>query len=246
MARTIPAVGLASALVQTIVFSINTLRKDHTVYQPNDAISTPVENAAFLQDIIHNLYRLVDLIDQSELKKLHDATRGDKKAKKLSEPAQQLLKLVDQTKELSQALIDALIAAQANGSFGDPQWATARDALTNGVWKNGDVKSSKKKFRALRRELDTALHMAMRQFLDQAKESGLPVFSEDEGVKLHHLEAWQKEALDAIQVNDWKSGRKKHVDEFAKQVDKLIVAEQLEHFCEMVFKLLWLKSGMRG
>jgi hypothetical protein len=234
MVRPIPAVGLASALVQTIDFSINTLRKDHPIFQPSDASSTPVENAAFLQNIINNLYRLIDLIDTSELKKLHD-DKNNKNAKKLSEAAQQLLKHSEQVKELTTPLIDALIAAQEKGKFGDPRWPTARDALMNGVWKKGDVTGAKKKFRALRREIDTSLLLAMRQYLDQSIETGLAFFSNDEGV---HWEKWQNETLDAVHSNNWKSGKKKNVEEFSKLVDKLVEAEKEAHFREKTFELL--------
>jgi hypothetical protein len=234
MVRPIPAVGLASALVQTIDFSINTLRKDHPIFQPSDASSTPVENAAFLQNIIHNLYRLIDLIDTSELKKLHD-DKNNKNAKKLSEAAQQLLKHSEQVKELTTPLIDALIAAQEKGKFGDPRWPTARDALINGVWKKGDVTGAKKKLRALRREIDTSLLLAMRQYLDQSIETGLAFFSNDEGV---HWEKWQNETLDAVHSNNWKSGKKKNVEEFSKLVDSLVEAEKEAHFREKTFELL--------
>ncbi|KAF1845633.1 uncharacterized protein K460DRAFT_377005 [Cucurbitaria berberidis CBS 394.84] len=242
MVRPIPAVGLASALVQIIDFTINTLRKDHPIFQPSDPSTTPVENAAFLQDLVQNLYRLIDLIDQSELKKIHDEKSANKAAKKLSEAAQQLLKLSDQTKELTTSLIDALIAAQTRGSFGDPRWGTAREALTNGVWKQGDVTGAKKKFRALRREVETALLLALRQYLDQSAESGLPVFTAEDSGRLHHWEKWQNTALDAIHANDWKHNKKKNVEEFSKQVDTLIQAEKEAHFCETMFKLLWFEE----
>jgi hypothetical protein len=243
MVRPIPAVGLASALVQIIDFSINTLRKDHPIFQPSDASTPPVENAAFLQNLIDNLYRLTDLIDQSELKKLQqEKTAAKVKGAKLSEAATQLIKLSDLTKETTHPLIDALIAAQAKGSFGDPKWGTAREALTNGVWKNSEVKSAKKKLRTLRREVETALLLAMRQYLDQSAESGLPVFTAEDSGRLHHWEKWQNAALDAIHSHDWKSSKKKNVEEFSKIVDELVVAENEVFFSESIFKLLWFEE----
>ena len=242
MVRPIPAVGLASALAQIIDCSINSLRKDHPICQPTDPSTPPVENAAFLQDLIHNLYRLTDLIDQSELKRIHGEKTANKAAKKLSEAAQQLLKLSDLTKELTNPLIDALIAAQTKGTFGDPRWGTAREALMNGVWKKGDVTGAKKKFRALRREVDTALLLAMRQYLDQSAESGLPVFTAEDTGRMHHWEKWQNTALDAIHANDWKHNKKKNVEEFSKQVDQLVQAEKEAYFYETVFKLLWFEE----
>jgi hypothetical protein len=236
--KPIPAVGLSSALVQIIDFSINILRKDHPIYRPSEA-TTPVENVTVLQDIINNLYRLTDIIDKSELKKLHDAKTEQKKAAKLSEAAQQLMKHSEQVKELVEGLRDALISAQARGIADDPQWATARDALTNGVWKKKDVTGAKKKLRSLRREIDTSLLLALRQYLDQSAETGLPVFAQDDAeVALRHWEKWQNDALDSIHANDWKPNKKKNVDEFAKIVDGLITAENEAHFCEEVFRCL--------
>ncbi|KAF1943450.1 hypothetical protein EJ02DRAFT_510967 [Clathrospora elynae] len=246
MTKPIPAVGLASALIQTIAFSIQTLRKDHPIAQPTDPSTPPVESAAFLQDIIHNLFRLTDLIETSELKTLHDEKSG-RAAKKLSEPAQQLLKHAEVlVKELTNPLILALIAAQENGKSGDGQWGSAREALMlsgGGVWKKGDVTGAKKKFRALRKDVDTSLLLAMGQYLDQSAETGLPVFSSEEnGVGVRHWERWQNEALDLIHAHKWKSSKKKNVEEFSKVVDKLVVAEQETVFLETVFKRLWFEE----
>jgi nucleoside-triphosphatase THEP1 len=241
--RPIPAVGLASALVQIIEFGINVLRKDHPIHQPTNESATTVENAAVLQNIIDTFYRLTDLIAQSELKKLHDEKSEQKKSAKLSEAAQQLLKHSDQVKELVESLRDALISAQARGSVGDARWPTARDALMNGVWKKKDVTGHKKKFRALRREIDTSLLLALRQYLDQSAETGLPVFAEDgQDGKLRHWEKWQNEALDSIHANQWKPNKKKNVEEFSKIVNKLIVLENEAHFRDSIFRLLWFEQ----
>jgi hypothetical protein len=236
--RPIPAVGLASALVQVVDFSINTLRKDHGIYRSGDDI-TPADNATVLQDIVNNLYRLTDLIDQSELKKIQDEKSGQKKgAAKLSEAAQQLLKHSEQVKELVEGLRDALIAAQAKGAPPDDKlWPTARDALLNGTWKKKDVTNTKKKLRAMRREVDTSLLLALRQYLDNSVETGLPVFAQDHA-SASHWEKWQNAALDAIHTNEWRPNKKKSIDDFAKIVDELVVAENEAYFCDQVFKLL--------
>ena len=156
--RPIPALGLASANIQILDFAIKCLQKQNQIYQPSGSESTPVvENAQVLQKIVNNLYRLTDAIDNSELKRLSDASQS-----KLSEPAQQLLKISEETKELTGPLIDALIVTQAKGSFGDPRWGTAREALCNGVWKERDVTGLKKKLRAVRKEVDVTLLLALR------------------------------------------------------------------------------------
>jgi hypothetical protein len=241
--RPIPAVGLASALVQIIDYSINVLRKDHLIYRPSDAPTTPIENEAVLQDIIDNLYRLTDIIDQSELKKLYNEKNEQKKSAKLSEAAQQLLKYSEQVKELVEGLQDALIAVKTRGSPDDPQWPTARDALTNGVWKKKDVTGSKKKLRALRKEVDTSLLIALRQYLDQSAETGLPVFAQDNAdVALRHWEKWQNDALDSIHASDWKPNKKKNVEEFSKIVDQLVAVENEAHFYEEIFKELYFEE----
>lgn len=253
MVKSLPAVGLASALVQIIDSGINILRKDHVIYQPSttttntassptsNSNNTPVENAAFLQSLIHNHYRLLDLIDQAELKKLHDdkiASKNKSTGAKLSEAALALVKLVEPVKEHTNQIIDYMIAAQARLSFGDPRFGTAREALMNGVMKKGDVTGTKKKLRALRRDVDAGLLLAMRQYLDQSAESGLPVFTAEDGGRLHHWEKWQNGALDKIHASDWKAGKKKHVEEFGKVVDELVLAEKENVFCENIFNLL--------
>lgn len=231
--KPIPAVGLASAIVQILDFSINVLCKDNAIFQPAEAHATPVENAAVLQDIIDNLFRLSDAIEESELKKL-----SNDKAAKLSEAAQQILRISEEAQEATSPLIDALIAAQARGSFGDPQWPTARDALLHSVWKKKQITDLKKKIYTIRKDVDTALLLALRNYLDQSAEAGLSIFIEDDG-RLRHCEKWQNEALDAIHTNDWKpdwkSKGKKDLEEFTKLVDKLVAAENEAHFCAEIF-----------
>jgi hypothetical protein len=240
MTKPIPAVGLSSALVQIIDFSINVLRKDHPIYQPaDDSPTTPTENKVVLQDIIHNLYRLTDLVDQSELKKLQGDKSEKRKSARLSEAAQQLLKHSEEVKELVDGIRDALISAQARGTAEESKWPTAREALMNGVWKKKDVTSTKKKLRTLRRGIDTSLLLALRQYLDQSAETGLQVFAQDNSdVTLSHWERWQNDALDSIHANDWQPNKKKNVEEFAKIVDTLVKEEKEAHFCEAVFRTL--------
>jgi hypothetical protein len=239
----IAAVRLASALVQVLDFSINTLRKEHAIYQPTNDIS-PVDNATILQDIVNTLYRLTDVVDQSDLKKQQDDKPGQKKNAKPGEAAQQLIKQSEQVKELVEGLRDAFIAAQALESPDGTIWPTARDALLNGAWKKKDITSAKKKLRALRRDVDTTLLLALRQHLDQDAKAGLPVSPQDDSdASLGHLEKWQNEALDAINTNDWKPNRKKNVEDFVTIVDKLITAENEAHFCEETFKLLWFDES---
>ncbi|KAJ4317890.1 hypothetical protein N0V94_004720 [Neodidymelliopsis sp. IMI 364377] len=233
--RPIPAVGLASALLQLLSFAIQCLQKQNQIYQPSDPRSpiAVVENAQVLQKIVDNLYRLTDAVDHAELQKLKEGSKS-----KLSEPAQQLLKISEETKELTAPLIDALLQTQAKGAFGDPRWGTAREALcTSGVWKERDVTGLKKKLRAVRKEVDVALLLALRQYLDQSAETGLPVFSEG-GPRMPHWEKWQNEALDAVHENEWRPKSKKNVEEFSKQVDKLIEAASEAHFCDEMFARL--------
>lgn len=75
-----------------------------------------------------------------------------------------------------------------------------------------------------------------RQYLDQSAETGLPVFSE-EGSRVY-WEMWQNESLDMVHANEWKSKNKKHVEEFSKQVDRLISAANESYFCEQIFERL--------
>ncbi|KAF3005746.1 hypothetical protein E8E13_006728 [Curvularia kusanoi] len=228
--RPIPAVGLAAALLLLVDFAIKCLQKQNTIFQPAD-VAAIVENPAVLQKIIDNLFRLQDAVGNAELRRLSEKSRS-----KLSEPALLLLKISDETRDLIPPLVDALIATQAKGSYGDPRWATAREALCHAVWKERDVTGLKKKLRAVRREVDVALLLALRQYLDQSAETGLPVFSE-EGSRVY-WETWQNEALDAVHANEWKPKNKKHVEEFSQQVDRLISAANEAYFCERIFERL--------
>ncbi|KAF3044647.1 hypothetical protein E8E12_007194 [Didymella heteroderae] len=229
-----PAVGLAQGILLLVDFSIKVLQKQTLIFTPSDATASPVEqNAHVLQVIVDTLFRLTDAIEQAELKRLGEGSKS-----KLSEPAQNLLKISDEAKELTGPLIEALLATQKKGSFGDPRWSTAREALcASGVWKERDVTGLKKKLRALRREVDVALLLALRQYLDQSAETGLPVFSET-GPHTPHWEKWQNEALDAVHVNEWKPKSKKNVEDFSKQVDSLIMAANEAHFCDQIFTRL--------
>jgi hypothetical protein len=55
---------------------------------------------------------------------------------------------------------------------------------------------------------------------------------------MQYWEKWQNEALDAVHTNEWKPKSKKHVEEFAKQVDKLIQTANEAHFCDEMFSRL--------
>lgn len=156
--RPIPAVGLATALLLLVDFAIKCLQKQNALYQPAEGgAAAIVENAAVLQKIIDGLCRLQDAVGNADLRKLSEKSRA-----KLSEPALLLLKISEETRELVPPLVEALRAAQAKGSYGDPRWGTAREALCNAVWKERDVTGLKKKLRAVRKEVDVALLLALR------------------------------------------------------------------------------------
>lgn len=232
--KIMPAVGLAQSILLLVDFSIKVLQKQTLIFTPSDANASPAEqNAHVLQVIVDTLFRLTDAVEQAELKRLGEGSKS-----KLSEPAQNLLKISEEAKELTAPLIEALLQTQKKGSFGDPRWSTAREALcASGVWKERDVTGLKKKLRALRKEVDVALLLALRQYLDQSAETGLPVFSET-GPHTPHWEKWQNEALDAVHANEWKPKSKKAVEEFSQQVDSLITAANEAHFCNGIFARL--------
>jgi hypothetical protein len=151
--KPLPAVGLASAIIQIVDFSIKITQKEHKIYQP--AEGSIVENHAVLQAVAHNLFRLSLKLDQNDLSRLASEKRG-----KLSEPAEMLLKLADDAKELTAPLTDAVLQAQAHGTFGDPKWQTVREALST-IWKKKDITGIKKKLKNVRKEVETALLIAL-------------------------------------------------------------------------------------
>ncbi|KAF2117082.1 hypothetical protein BDV96DRAFT_490389 [Lophiotrema nucula] len=230
--KPLPAVGLASSILQIVDFGIKITSKEHKIYQPTE--SQAVENHAVLQAIVDYLFRLGTELDQNDLKRLS----ADSKSPKLSEAALQLLKLSDLAKEHNTTLIEGILQAQARGSYGDPKWQTGREALMS-VWKKKDVKALKKKLQELKKEVDTALLIALRQYLDQSAETGLPVFSDDNAPGIHHTEKWQNEAMDAIHVNDWKPKSKKNVEEFSKHTQSLVLVESEARFAKDIFGKLY-------
>ncbi|KAF2732565.1 hypothetical protein EJ04DRAFT_469981 [Polyplosphaeria fusca] len=229
--KSLPAVGLASSILQIIDFGVKITQKDHKLFHPSEGES--VENHVVLQCIANHLNALSSELDENDLKKL----TAEKKGPKLSEAAAQLLKLSDETKEQTTALIDAVLQAQSRGSYSDPKWQTGREALLS-AWKKKDLKTLKKKLKQIRKEVDTSLLVALRQYLDQSAETGLPVFSEDTP-HLHHVEKWQNSAMDAVHTNKWKPNKKKDVEEFHKHTDALVLAETEARFAQETFAKLY-------
>ncbi|KAF1997134.1 hypothetical protein P154DRAFT_622732 [Amniculicola lignicola CBS 123094] len=229
--KPLPAVGLASSTLQLSDFAIKILSKEHKLFQPTES-ETP-ENHVVLQDIANHFYRLISELDRNDLKKL----TADPKRPKLSEAAEQLLKLSDEIKELTTPLIDSVLQAQARGSFGDPKWQTGREALLS-VQKKKDISALKKKLKHVSVEVNTSLLLALRQYLEQSAETGLPVFSDDDAPHVHPRERWQNQAMDMIHENSWKPKNKKNVEEFSKLVETLIQSENEARFRSDLFAKL--------
>lgn len=153
--KALPAVGLASSIIQIVDFAVRITKKENTIYQPADG--QIVSNTGVLQNVASNLYRLSLRLDENDLKKLST----DAKRPKLSEAAEQMLKVGEETKELTTTLIDAVLQAQARGTEADPAWKTVREALGT-VWKKKEITGIKKKFKGVRKEVDSVLLVALR------------------------------------------------------------------------------------
>jgi hypothetical protein len=155
MPQPLLAVGLATALVQTIDFSVNTLSENRAIY-PNGDGASPA-NHLVLRDITNNFHRLSFRLSENDAKR-----RGaEKKNAKLGESEQYLLKLSDELRELVDPLRDAFLHVQPPGSQYDPKWASAREALLT-VWKEKDVTTLMKKLKSMKKEVDTTLLFALR------------------------------------------------------------------------------------
>lgn len=50
-----------------------------------------------------------------------------------------------------------------------------------------------------------------------------------------HQQAWQHDAVEAISTNDWKAKHKKHLEDFSKLVDKLVLADTEARFRDLIF-----------
>ena len=81
----------------------------------------------------------------------------------------------------------------------------------------------------------------LRGYIDLSSVQGPPV--EDlEGTEAFHLEAWQRAAIESITSNDWKGKNKKHLEEFAKVVDALVIADEEARFQSKIFDKLHFKE----
>lgn len=235
----VPTAGLASALVQTIDFGINVLRKDCLTYRPTDTATTRADDGTIIQAAIAHLYHLIDLIEQCDLKRLSKEKPPEaKKSTKSDQTTTQLLKLSDSTIQCANSLCDALIAAQIRPQPADAEFDTLRTALLDGVWKKSEVTSTKKKLRSIRRDVDAALLLALRQHLEQFKDPEIPEHLNGDIASLTHLEVWQNGALDAIKEGGWKEKKRRHVEEFGKTVDGLITMEQEKAFVDEILRRL--------
>lgn len=152
MPKTLPAVGLASGIVQIIDFSSNILSKDHAIYQSENQANEHV----CLPDIANNLYWLSSRLDVSEFKK-----NAEKNSAKLSDAVQQLLKLSEDTKELLTPLLDALSQLQGHPTFDNAVWINTHEALLT-VWKIKEITNLQKNLGTARKDVDTALLLALR------------------------------------------------------------------------------------
>jgi hypothetical protein len=59
-----------------------------------------------------------------------------------------------------------------------------------------------------------------------------------EDTQAFHQQSWQHEAVEAISTNDWKAKNKKHLEDFSKLVDNLILADTEARFRELIFASL--------
>jgi hypothetical protein len=155
MPQPLLAVGLATALVQTIDFSINTLSENRTIH-PNSNGASP-DNHMVLRDITNNFHRLSSRISENYTKR----RVMEKKNAKLSEAEQYLLELSDKLKELVDPLRDAFLHVVPPGSYYDPKWGSAREALLT-VWKEKDITTLMKKLKVMKKEVDGTLLVALR------------------------------------------------------------------------------------
>ena len=155
MPQPLLAVGLATALVQTIDFSSGTLSENRAIYPNSDGASP--DNHMVLRDITNNFHRLSFRISENDAKR-----RGaEKKNAKLSDAEQYLLELSDKLKELVEPLRDAFLHVVPPGSYYDPKWGSAREALLT-VWKEKDITTLMKKLKYLKKEVDSTLLFALR------------------------------------------------------------------------------------
>jgi hypothetical protein len=153
--KPLPAVGLASSILQIVDFGVKITKKDRRIFQSIEDEHTP--NLVVSQSIVDYLSTLLSQLEQDNLQKLTTQKRG----LQLSEPAERLLKISDELKEPVDTLIDAVRRVQAQGSYSDLTWRTGRGALMS-VLNKKEVKTLKKRFKHARKDADASLLLALR------------------------------------------------------------------------------------
>ncbi|KAF1973951.1 hypothetical protein BU23DRAFT_505699 [Bimuria novae-zelandiae CBS 107.79] len=230
MPKALPAVELAASALHLIDFALKILQREHEIYQAR--AGSGVEPVRLLRVVVHELYKLTEKIDEYKLKK----AGSERKSGKLEDATQQLLRLSDNTKEVTLQLIDGFTQAQEKCATGEAAWTTLREALLT-VWNKGQLTTHKKRLQFLRKEFDTALLRALKASVDPSSEKDASVIGL-EPTQTYYREAWQHDALGSITTNDWKARNKKHVEEFAKLVDVLVVTEKEARFRDKIFNNL--------
>jgi hypothetical protein len=178
MPQPLLAVGLATALVQTIDFSINTLSQNQSIHPNSDGASP--DNRMVLRDITNNFHRLSFRISENYTKR----RIMEKKNAKLSEAEQYLLELSDKLKELVDPLRNAFLHVVPPGSYYDAKWGSAREALLT-IWKEKDVTTLMKKLKVMKKEVDGTLLVALRWVSwMQHHENWTDQFSDNISIKL--------------------------------------------------------------
>ncbi|KAL5428442.1 hypothetical protein PMIN05_011060 [Paraphaeosphaeria minitans] len=227
MPKALPAVGLAACALQLLDFATKILIKDHDVYQPR--VGAGVQNVQLLRAVTHELYRLNEALYESRFEK----TLHEKKTGKLEDATQHLLRLCESTHETVVPLIEGLILAQSKSEGVEATWTNLREPLMT-VWTKGGITTQKKRMQTQRKEIELALLRALKAYIDPSSEKGLSM-TNLEDTQAVHQQLWQHEAVEAISTNDWKAKNKKHLEEFSKLVDNLVLADTEVRFRGLIF-----------
>lgn len=248
MPQALPAVGLASCALQLVEFATKILLPDHEIYQPKTGPS--VKGRQLVRVVTHELYRLTEQVDGRKQR----SSRGEKKNGKLEDAFQNMLKLSEAIQAEVAELIDAFVQVQAKCEDEEPTWTTLREALSSSRSK-GRFLPPKSKLQLLKEDVEKELLRALRcvevgstnlvcictnscrAYIDQSPDKGPTVASLDANYSIH-LEVWQHDAIAAINKNSWKAKNKKHVEEFSKYVNDLILIENESYFRERTFASL--------
>ncbi|KAF2730953.1 hypothetical protein EJ04DRAFT_579444 [Polyplosphaeria fusca] len=216
------ALGIASNIIQIVDFSSRIISRGHEIYTSADG---QVKDHAILDDAAKNLAELYRDLQVYGKTDSHKATNADKQLVTLRKECESIVK------SLRQALSKARLKSSSR------KWQSIYQALRS-VWNEKEISALATQLENVRRQIDTALLVSLRQGIDElAKHRTLSqsMVLGDESSQRH------AEIVNAIRENNWQPSNRSDVHHFAEQIGSGATADLEARFCNMVLARLYFR-----